>query len=218
MEKIRVLIADDHTIVREGLNVLLLREPDIEVVAQSVDGIAAVKAAKRYVPDVVIMDINMPNLNGVEAAYQIQAELPEIKIIALSMYFDLHIIGRMMNAGARGYLQKDCATEELIDAIRAVMKNKTYISSGLGFSNEKNVLNSSEVFQFLATNVLTSKERGVLQLVAEGLPSKEISSRLHISIKTVDKHRARIMDKLNIHSVAELTKLAIREGITSLEG
>ena len=215
--KTRILIADDHQIVRQGLRALLQRERELQVIGETADGIDTVKFAKRYLPDIIIMDVTMPNLNGIEATRQITKEIPEVRIVALSMYFDRHFVAKMLKAGGRGYLRKDCAAEELVRAIDVVSHNKYYISPSLGIESPKDVLNGSEIPHFIASSLLTAKEREVLQLIAEGKTTKEIGWRLNVSVKTVDKHRAHIMEKLDIHSIAEQTKFAIREGITSVE-
>ena len=215
--RVRILLADDHQIVREGLKALLEREPRFEIVGEVADGASAVAFTKKHLPDIVVMDITMPNLNGIEATRLITREVVETRVIALSMYVDKHFVAKMLRAGARGYLRKDCASEELARAINVVTRNKYYISPQLGIDSPKDVMNGSEIPNFIAFSLLTAKEREVLQLVAEGHPTKDIAARIRVSAKTVDKHRARIMEKLDIHSVAELTKFAIREGITSLE-
>jgi DNA-binding NarL/FixJ family response regulator len=163
------------------------------------------------------MDVTMPNLNGIEATRQIMAELEGVKIVALSMYFDRHFVAMMLRAGARGYLRKDCASEELVHAIDVVGKNKYYISPHLGIDSPKDVLNGSEIPSFIAHSLLTPKEREVLQLVAEGHATKEIAHRLYVSVKTIEHHREHIMEKLDIHNVVDLTRFAIREGLTSVE-
>ena len=213
----RILLADDHAIVREGLRALLEREADISVVAESSDGRSTVATAKKFLPDIVLMDINMPDLNGIEATHQLKNELPEIRVIVLSMHVDKYMVGLALQAGARGFLPKDCASEELAVALRTVAGHKIYISPNLGFPVYKSVLHETELQQFVIHSLLTQKEREVLQLIAEGHPSKEIASRLRSSIRTIEHHRQHIMSKLNLHSIADLTKFAIREGMTSLE-
>jgi DNA-binding NarL/FixJ family response regulator len=213
----KILLVDDHKIVREGLKALLERETHFEVVAEATNGEEAIKLAEQYQPDIIIMDISMPNLNGIEATRQIASAAPEIKIIVLSIYFDKHLVAKMLRAGAMGYLRKDCASEELVRAITIVRSNKFYISPSLGVTAGRDIMNGSDIPHFIAFEVLTTKEREVLQLVAEGKPTKEIARRLHVSVKTIDNHRQKIMTKLDIHSIAELTKFAIREGITSIE-
>ncbi len=217
IKRIRVLLADDHQIVREGLKALLERDKGIEIVGETADGVSTVRFAKKYLPDVVVMDITMPNLNGIEATQQITDEIPDVRVVVLSMYLDKHFVAKMLRAGARGYLRKDCASEELAKAISVVAANRFYISPELGIDFQKDVFVASEIPNFVAFALLTPKEREVLQLIAEGKTSKEIAFRLNVSAKTIDKHRAHIMEKLDIHSIAELTKFAIREGITSIE-
>ncbi len=214
---IRILLADDHAIVREGLRALLSRKADFDVVAECSDGTSTVASAKKLLPDIVLMDISMPGLNGIEATRQIAVELPDIRVIALSMHVDKYMVGMTLRAGARGFLPKDCASEELETALRTVMNDRYYISANLGFHVHKSILRASELDVFVTASSLTNKERQVIQLIAEGRSSKDIALRLHISIKTVEHHRGHIMEKLKLHSVAELTKFAIREGWTSLE-
>jgi len=214
---IRIIIADDHQILRQGLKTLLEKEPDMEVVAEAEDGRKTVIMVNELTPDVVIMDVNMPDLNGIEATRQILADYPEMKIIALSMHADRRFVINMLKAGAHGYLLKDCAFEELAQAIRLVMANKTYLSPGVAEIVVKDYVNRLPGPAQTAFSVLTAREREVLQLLAEGKSTANIGELLHISIKTVETHRQQIMNKLGIRSVAELTKYAIREGLTSLE-
>jgi DNA-binding NarL/FixJ family response regulator len=214
---IRILIADDHQIVRQGLKTLLEKEPDMEVVAEAEDGRRTVTMAKEFTPNVVIMDIKMPDLNGIEASRQILSELPEVRVIALSMYSDRRFVTNMLKAGAHGYLLKDCAFEELAQAIRLVMSNKTYLSPGVAEVVVKDFVTQIPGRSQSVFSVLTARELEVLQLLAEGKRTSQIADLLQISIKTVDTHRQQIMRKLDTRSVAELTKYAIREGLTSLE-
>ncbi|HEV8539077.1 MAG TPA: response regulator transcription factor [Bacteroidota bacterium] len=216
-KKYRILIADDHRIVREGLRSVLEKESNIEVIGETGDGNDAVRIAKKRLPDIVIMDVSMPNLNGIEATRQITEEIPEVRVIILSMHVDKHLIFKAFHAGARAYLLKDSTSQELLEAIEAVSRNRIYVSPALGFDETRNVNDATTMLNRLAYSLLTPKELEVLQLVAEGKPSKDIADRLRVSPKTVEKHRLRIMEKLNIHSVAELTKFAIREGVTSVE-
>lgn len=214
---IRIVIADDHQILRQGLRTLLEKEPDMEVVAEAEDGRKTVSLVKEVNPHVVIMDVNMPDLNGIEASRQILAEFPEVKIIALSMHADRRFVINMLKAGAQGYLLKDCAFEELAQAIRLVMANKTYLSPGVAEIVVKDYVQRLPGPSQSAFSVLTAREREVLQLMAEGKSTSQIAELLSISVKTVETHRQQLMHKLGIRSVAELTKYAIREGLTSLE-
>jgi DNA-binding NarL/FixJ family response regulator len=213
----RILLVDDHKITRQGLRSLLENEQDMEVVAEAEEGRTAVRLVRELLPDVVIMDVSMPDLNGMEAARQIVAESRDVKIIALSMHSDALFVTEMLKSGASGYLLKDCAFEELARAIRTVAAEKTYLSpsiSGVVVNDYVHLLSKGESVD---AEVLSSREREVLQLLAEGKSTKQIALRLHISAKTVETHRRQIMEKLDIHSVAELTKYAIRKGFTSLE-
>lgn len=214
---IRVLLAEDHRIVREGLSSLLEKQEDMEVVAEAEDGRTAVRLAKEFYPDVVVLDVVMPGLNGVEATRQIVAELRRVKVVALSAHGDKRLVVEMLRAGASGYLVKDCALEELASAIRAVMANQGYLSPGIAGTVIEECVHSFPIGDASASSVLTPREREVLQLLAEGKSAKEVASCLHVSVKTVEVHRHRIMSKLDIHSMAELTKYALREGLTSLE-
>jgi len=214
---IRILLADDHKITRQGLRSLLDEQPDMEVVAEAEEGRTAVRLARELVPNVVIMDVSMPDLNGMEATRQIVAEFPNIKIIALSMHSDSLFVTEMLRCGASGYLLKDCAFEELERAIRAVIADKTYLSPSISGVVVDDYLHRLSKTDFSDSQVLSDREREVLQLMAEGNSTKQIALKLHISNKTVETHRRQIMNKLDIHTVAELTKYAIRKGLTSLE-
>jgi DNA-binding NarL/FixJ family response regulator len=208
-----ILLADDHKIIRDGLRSLLARQSDMEVVGEAEDGRTAVQLARELSPTIVVMDIAMPDLNGVEATRQLLEMKPGIKVVALSMSSDGPVVRRMFQAGAVGYLLKDCAFEELVKAIRTVLAGQTYLSPDIA-----NVLvqcmSSGEA---VVASPLTAKEREVLQLIAEGKSTKEAAVVLTVSVKTIDTHRQHIMDKLDIHNVAELTRYAIREGLTSAD-
>ena len=213
---IRIMIADDHEIVRNGLRSLIEQELDMEVIAEADNGRNAVRLALELVPDVVIMDIAMPELNGIEAARQIISALPRIKVIALSMHADKRYVMEMLKAGASGYILKDNAYEELARAIRTALKNRTYLSpqvteTVIGDYVQLALTASGSVF-----SLLSAREREVLQLLAEGNSTARIADCLGISVKTVETYRQHIIEKLDIRSVAELTKYAIREGLTSL--
>ncbi len=214
---IRILLADDHKITRQGLRSLLDSQPDMQVVAEAEEGRTAVSLVREMVPDVVIMDVTMPDLNGMEATRQIVGEFPNIKIIALSMHSDMLFVSEMLKSGALGYLLKDCAFEELERAIRTVVAGKTYLSPSISSVVVEDYLHRLTQADFSGPQALTDREREVLQLMAEGKSTKQIALKLHISAKTVETHRRQMMNKLNIHTVAELTKYAIRKGLTSLE-
>ncbi len=214
---IKILLADDHQITRQGLKALLEKQSDMEVIGEAEQGREAVTLTRQLSPQIVIMDVSMPDLNGMEAAKQITNERPDIKIIALSMHSDSLFVTEMLKSGASGYLLKDCAFEELVQAIRTVNSGKTYLSpsiSGVVVSDYVHRLSKPGNSNL---EVLTAREREVLQLIAEGKSTKQTALKLHISTKTVETHRRQIMDKLDIHSVAELTKYAIRKGFTSLD-
>jgi len=212
----RIVLADDHQIMREGLRSLVNKESDMEVLAEAEDGRSAVKLARKLQPDVIVMDIAMPNLNGVEATRQVLKDVPKVKVVALSMHADKHYVARMLEAGASGYLLKDCAFEELVTAIRTVVADRIYLSPGIADVVVEYMRQLPKVQAPTAVE-LTSREREVLQLMAEGKSTKEIAYELKVSVKTIETHRRNIMEKLEVYSVAELTKYAIREGITSLE-
>ncbi len=213
----KVLIADDHQIVRQGLRILLEKESDLKVVAEAEDGRTTVRLARELKPGLIIMDVAMPGLNGIEATRQIMSESPGTKVIALSMYADRRFVVNMLKAGALGYLLKDCAFEELTRAIRAVLSHKTYLSPGVTDILVKDCKLGAPMNEVSAFALLTPREREVLQLMAEGRSTAKIADQLHVSVKTVESHRQQLMQKLNLRSVAELTKYAIREGLTSLE-
>jgi DNA-binding NarL/FixJ family response regulator len=213
----KIIIADDHQIVRQGLRILLEKESDLKVVAEADDGRSTVRMARELKPGVIIMDVAMPGLNGIEATRQIIAESPATKVIALSMYADRRFVVNMLKAGASGYLLKDCAFEELTRAIRAVLAHKTYLSPGVTDILVKDCKLGAPMNEVSAFALLTPREREVLQLMAEGKSTAKIADQLHVSVKTVESHRQQLMQKLNLRSVAELTKYAIREGLTSLE-
>ena len=212
---IKVVLADDHTLIRQGLYAMLEKEKDITVVAQPSNGREPVRLVDEFNPDVVILDINMPGLNGIDAAKRISKN-SDTKIIALSIHATRRFVTGMLKAGALAYLVKQCAYEELANAIRAVADNKSYLSPQIHDVVVSNyAANSSEEDSFLS--ILTPREREVLQLVVEGAKSEDIAARLFVTVKTVSSHRTQIMKKLNIKSVAELTRLAISEGLISAD-
>jgi len=212
----RVLLADDHKILRQGLRTLLEQEKDIQIVGEADNGRLSVKLASELVPDVVIMDVAMPDLNGIDATRRITEADPRARVVALSMHSDGRYVRGMLQAGARGYILKDCAAEELTRAIRTVMRNQVYVSPGVtGTIVNDYVRQLSAAAAEPAT--LSHREREVLQLLAEGGSTVNIAAELHLSAKTIETHRKHIMDKLGLRSIAELTKYAIREGITTLE-
>jgi DNA-binding NarL/FixJ family response regulator len=214
---IKILLADDHKITRDGLKALLENQSHMRVVGEAENGRQAVRLALELAPDVIVMDINMPELNGIEATRQILAELPDTKIIALSMYSDKRYVVGMLKAGVSGYLLKNCAFDELVAAISSVVKNQNYMSQKIAGTVMKDYASILESSDSSPASHLTVREREVLQLIAEGLKTKDIAARIHVSVKTVETHRQQIMRKLAAKSVAELTKIALREGITSLD-
>jgi DNA-binding NarL/FixJ family response regulator len=209
---VRILLVDDHKIMRDGLRSLLEKESDFEVVAEAEDGQAAVRVLREVKPDLVIMDVAMPDMNGIEATTKIRAIAPKVKILALTMHSDKNYLTGMLRAGTAGYLLKDCAAEELVKAIRQIMAGRGFISPEIAplilqdYSGEAPDTDS----------ILTPKELEVLKLIAEGLGTKDIADRLQVSGKTVERCRTQIMERLQLFTVAELTKFAIRKGITAL--
>ena len=203
--------------MREGLRSLIEKQPDMEVVAEAENGRMAVQLVRKLFPEVVVMDIGMPDLNGIEATRQILANNPKVKVIALSMHSAKRFVIEMLKAGSSGYLLKDCAFEELALAIRTVIANQIYVSPGITDMVIKDYVHNLSKTEFSVASILTPREREVLQLLAEGKTTKQIAVSLNVSVKTIETYRQQIMHKLDLHSVAELTRYAIREGITSLE-
>ena len=214
---IRVLLADDHQLFRQGLRSMLANDAGIEVIGEAENGRRALELARQLVPDVVVMDISMPDLNGIEATRQIAARAPRTRVLALSVHSDRRFVTGILAAGAAGYLLKDCAFDELCRAIHAVAKKQVYLSPAVAGEVVDAYPRGSEGAASSALRDLTPRQREILQLLAEGRATKQIAAHLHVSVKTADTHRQHIMDKLGLHSVAELTKFAIREGLTSLE-
>ena len=216
MRSIRILLADDHTVVRKGLRLLLESHEGFQVIADAADGREAVALAEQHRPDVVVMDIAMPTLNGIEAARQIGAALPQTAIVILSMHSDEAYVLKALKAGARAYLLKDSAEHDLINAVKAVSDGKAFFSPAIS-----KMLVEDYVRQMQEQNVedsfdlLTTREREILQLLAEGRRNKEVANVLQLSLYTVETHRANIFQKLNLHSGAELILYAIRKGVIS---
>jgi len=211
---IRILLADDHSIVREGLRVLLERQQEFEVIGDVADGRQAVEMAETSHPDVVVMDVAMPVLNGIEAARRITSRTPEVGVVMLSMHSDESYILRALKAGARGYLLKDSLKADLIDAVRAAAQGKSFFSPKVSKVMQEDYMNELQARGAEDTwELLTDREREILQLVAEGKTNKEIASLLNISPYTIDTHRSHILQKLNLHSAPELILYAIRKGI-----
>ena len=214
---VRIILADDHKLFCEGLRSMLEGQPGLEVIATAPDGHTVVHLARELLPDVVIIDIGMPNLNGIEATRKIVTENTSIKVIALSMHSDKRFVVEMLRAGASAYLLKDCDFEELTGAIIAVMDGNFYISPAVAKVVIKDYVNNLQEESASAFTVLTAREREVLQNLAEGKTTHQIAAALFVSEKTVESHRRQIMSKLSINSVAGLIKYAIREGLTTLE-
>lgn len=213
----RILLADDHTIVREGLKHLLAKEPDLEVVAEADNGRKAVDLTQTVRPDVVVMDLSMPEVTGIEAMKELTALGLGIPVLALSMHSEKRFVVEALNAGAKGYLLKDCAFNELVVAIRTVIDGRNYLSPGITGVIINDYLTRLPDSGMSPLQALSPREQEVLVQIADGSNTKEIAFGLGISIKTVEAHRQQIMKKLDIYSVAELTKFAIREGLTGVE-
>jgi two-component system response regulator NreC len=213
MKKIRILLADDHTILRDGIRALFEDEVDMECVGEAEDGRTAVKMARELQPDVVLMDIAMPLLNGLEATYQIKRENPNINVLILTMHDNEEYIRQVLAAGAMGYILKDAAARELLVAVRAVHRGEAVLSSAVTRLVIEDYLRWGNNHSEVSSNCLTPREREVLQLIAEGYTNKQIAEILCISIKTVQAHRSNLMQKLDLHDRAELIKYAIQKKI-----
>ncbi|HSG26986.1 MAG TPA: response regulator transcription factor [Candidatus Krumholzibacterium sp.] len=213
----RILLADDHRLMTEGLKALLDRSPGFEVAGIALDGIEAVEMAAEERPDIVILDVSMPRLNGVEAARQILRDLPETRIIMLSMHADRRFVQESLKVGARGYILKESASNEVLQAIKAVSRGEFFLSPPLRDRVINEFIELIRDGDVEEASPLSPREREVLQLVAEGRSTKEIAGTLNVSVKTIESHRRQIMEKLDLHSVAELTKYAVRTGLTTLE-
>ncbi|MFH1719350.1 MAG: response regulator transcription factor [Planctomycetota bacterium] len=213
----RVLLVDDHAIIREGLRSLLEKQPEMEVVADIDDGRKAVELVRELSPDIVIMDVTMPGLNGIEATRLITGESPEVKVVALSIHSQRRFVADMLSAGAAGYILKECLFDELIQAIGVVTSGGRYLSPKIAEVVVDDYVKHLSNISDSPLSALTGREREVLQLVAEGKSTKEIAMELHVSTKTIEANRRQIMEKLDAHSIAELTKYAVREGLTTLE-
>jgi DNA-binding NarL/FixJ family response regulator len=215
--KIRVLIADDHAMVREGLRALIAQQKDMTVVGEAGNGREAIRLARKLLPDVIIMDISMPDLNGIDATAIIKSETPRVRVIALSMHSDRRFVSGMLKSGASGYLLKDCVFQELTAAIRAAADNEHYLSPKIAGTVVEAYLRRSGAPPSSTTAPLTLKEREVLQMIAEGRSTREIAGVLNLSVKTVEARRRNIMEKLQLSTLAALIKYALREGMTSLD-
>jgi DNA-binding NarL/FixJ family response regulator len=211
---LRILLADDHTVVRNGLRLLLERQPSFEVIGEASDGRAVLELAAEKLPDVVVMDIGMPGLNGIEAARRIIASHPETAVVILSMHADEGYVIRALKAGVKAYLLKDSAEADLIAAIRAISEGKSFFSPAIARLLKEDYMRQIEDQDVEDSyDLLTAREREVLHLVAEGKTNKEVANLLNVSLFTIETHRAHILQKLNLHSVPELILYAVRKGI-----
>ncbi|NOY65725.1 MAG: response regulator transcription factor [Nitrospirae bacterium] len=217
MGKIRVLIADDHSLVREGISAFLRLCDDIEVVGEAADGKEAIEKTKKLHPDVILLDISMPVLGGIEATYEIKKIDPEAKVLILTQYDDSEYVSRLLKAGVSGYILKHAVGTDLISAIRAVAKGEVYLYSSIAAKVVGGYLGKEEARVEDPYELLTDREKQVLKLIAEGYTHKEIASLLNISVKTVIAHQTNISEKLDIHTKAGLIKFAIRKGIIRLD-
>ena len=209
MKRIRILLADDHAVVRQGFKMILAAQPDMEIVGEAGNGREAVELAEKLRPEVVVMDVSMPELNGIEATRRLAASTPHTRVVALSMHKDSVYVREILRAGARGYLLKDSISSDLLAAVRAIARGEGYLSPGVSDA----VLNDYRKHVTDPIDLLTSREREVLQMIAEGKTNKEIATVLNLSVYTVDAHRGRIMEKLNMHSATDLVRFAVRAGL-----
>jgi two-component system, NarL family, response regulator NreC len=209
MKRIRILLADDHAVVRQGFKLILSAQSDMEIVGEAGNGREAVELAESMKPDIVVMDVAMPELNGIEATRRLSTSSPHTRVVALSMHKDNVYVREILRAGARGYLLKDSVAADVVNAIRAVARGESYLSPAV--SNA--VLDDYRKHVTNPIDLLSSREREVLQMLAEGKTNKEIAVVLNLSVYTVDAHRGRIMEKLNVHSINELVRFAVRNGL-----
>ena len=210
-KKIRVLLADDHAILRKGVSMVINAQPDMEVVGQAKTGREAIAEARKLKPDIVVMDVSMPELNGIEGTRQICDELAQTKVIGLSMHRDAVYVREILRAGARGYLLKDSEDDDLLRAIRAVSRGEAFLSPAVSDA----VLTDYRKHVANPVDLLTSREREVLTMIAEGKANKEIANALNLSVYTVESHRGSVMEKLNLHNTGDIVRFALRNGLTS---
>jgi two-component system, NarL family, response regulator NreC len=208
-EKIHILLVDDHAVVRQGFKMILAAQPDMEIVGEAGNGREALDLAGQLQPDVIVMDVAMPELNGIEATRRVADVSPRSRVLALSMHKDSVYVREILRAGARGYLLKDSISSDLLDAVRAIARGEGYLSPGVSDA----VLNDYRQHVTDPIDLLTSREREVLQMIAEGKTNKDIATVLNLSVYTVDAHRGHIMEKLNVHSVTDLVRFAVRAGL-----
>lgn len=209
--KTRVVLADDHTVVRRGFGLILSKETDLEVVGEASNGREAVELAERLKPDVVVIDVSMPELNGIEGTRRIAATCPRTRVLALSMHRDAVYVREILRAGASGYVVKDAPDDALVDAVRAVARGEAYLSPAIAAA----VLTDYRKHVSDPIDLLTTREREVLQMIAEGKTNKEIANILNLSVYTVEAHRGKIMEKLNLHNTGDFVRFAIRKGLIS---
>ena len=213
-EKVRIVLAEDHTILREGLRALLTADPDFEIIGEAADGREAVRFVEKQIPDLILMDLSMPRMTGMDAIREIKKRYPQTKIIALTVHKTEEYLRTTLQAGADGYVLKDATHEELMMAVESVLKGKTYLSPGVSGRVIEGYLEGKESQMPPSTlGLLSQREREVLKLIAEGYKNKEIATDLCISLKTVEKHRANLMKKLGLHNAAALTAYAIEQGL-----
>jgi DNA-binding NarL/FixJ family response regulator len=215
--RIRVVLADDHRILREGLAALMSREPDLELVATAADGPGMMRQVREHLPDVLVTDISMPGLNGIDAVQRLRAEVPQVQVLCLSVHDEDRLVLAMIEAGASGYVLKDGSFEELTLAVRQVMLGRVYISPVLSGVMVREVRRRKSGQPALDSPTLTARERQLVQLFSEGYTTNEIAEQLHVSPKTVATHRENVLHKLQLRGVAELTRYALREGLSSLD-
>ncbi len=213
---IRILVADNHGILRQGITALIEKQSDMEVIGEADNGLTAVKMARELRPDVVLMDVSMPVLNGIEATRQIKSELPEVKILALSVHAKREFVLDMVKAGVSGYMVKECVLDDLVRAVKAVMNNQSYLSPQIA-SIVLEGITKNNIFDVTSNRyeLLSPRDKQILQLLTEGRTAKQISSQLGLSVKTIESNRRQIMEKTEVDNLADLTKYAIRQGLTT---